>query len=527
MVDKNIYKIDRIFFKISSVGDRFKFYNSVDWLYQCTKLTTTVFPSLARDQFQIEVEFASTTSIWETEEKMLEARDIMLANPDIKDVHWFIGESAPKFYYNFIGSRENQPNYAQAMVQLNTDRNLENIINDLQEQLDGTFPTARVLVRQLQQGPPFDAPVEMRIYGSNIDTLRELGMQARQILTTIPDVVHVRDDLTEISPKLGFQVDEEQTRQAGLTNTAIAQQLQGYLEGVTGGSILEATENLPIRVRVENQKRGNIDDIASLNLANQNNEFLSTSALGEFKLLPQLSVISHYNEQRVNTVQAYITAGVLPSVVQGKFEQALQENGFNNMPVGYRYEFGGEQEQSGEAQGNLGLYVPLLLIIMMAALVLSLASFRQFFMVGGVAIGCVGAALFSLGVSNSPLGFMAIVGTMGLIGIAINDTVMVLSALNENPLAKAGHKKEILQVVVKSTRHVLTTTVTTIAGFIPLLLSGDPFWLPLSFAISGGISVSSLLALYFIPPMYSLVYRRRRKKVKEERVDRDLQFTNV
>ncbi len=475
-------------------------------------LANQFFPSLARDQFQIEVEFSATTAIAQTEAKILQARQIIIEHPEIKDVHWFLGESAPKFYYNFVGSRRNQAYYAQAMVQLNTNSEVAEIIQQLQAELDEQFPSARVLVRQLQQGPPYESPVEIRIFGSNIDVLRELGIEARRILTTLPDVLHVRDDLTEVSVKLGFQVDAEQIKQVGLTNATIAQQLQSYLEGATGGSILESTENLPIRVRVENDRRGDIDDIASLNLVsnnNQNNDFLSTSALGEFELLPQLALIARYNEQRVNTVQAYIKAGVLPSVVQNRLEEALVENNFQ-LPLGYRYEFGGEKEQSGEAQGNLAIYVPLLVMVMMAALVLSLGSFRQFLIVVGVAIGCVGAALFSLRISNSPLGFMAIVGTMGLVGIAINDTVMVLSALNENPLAKQGDQKVISEIVLKSTRHVLTTTVTTIAGFVPLLLSGDPFWQPLSFAISGGISVSSLLALYFVPAVYSMVYRSRK-----------------
>ena len=111
---------------------------------------------------------------------------------------------------------------------------------------------------------------------------------------------------------------------------------------------------------------------------------------------------------------------------------------------------------------------------------------------------------------------MAIVGTMGLVGIAINDTVIVLSALNEHPQAREGDRQAIENVVVKATRHVVTTTVTTIAGFIPLLVSGGPFWRPLAIAIAGGISGSSLLALYFVPAMYLIIKRGEKNKSEKE-----------
>lgn len=481
-------------------------------------LQNQFFPLVSRDQFQIEVEFASPTAIAETESKMQQARKTILNHPQVQDVHWFMGESAPKFYYNFTGNRENQSHYAQAMVQLNTDKEVVTIVNQLQSELDTQLPSARILVRQLQQGPPYDAPVEMRIFGPNLKELRRLGIEAREILTTVPDVIHVRDDLTEALPKLGLSVDEEQARQAGLTNTAIAQQLESYLEGAIGGSILEATENLPVRVRVSNTERADLSQIASLNLSGNgenNGGFRSTSALGEFNLVPQLSNISRYNEQRVNTVQGYITAGVLPAVVLANFQAKLEAANFE-LPPGYRYEWGGEQEESSRARGDLAQYVPLLLVVMITALVLSLGSFRQAGIVGGVAIGCIGTALFSLKVGGSPLGFMAIVGTMGLVGIAINDTIVVLTALNEHPQAKEGDRQAVEDVVVKATRHVVTTTVTTIAGFIPLLISGGPFWRPLAIAIAGGISGSSILALYFVPAVY-LIIKRGGKKSRKQR----------
>ncbi|MEO1296579.1 MAG: efflux RND transporter permease subunit [Cyanobacteria bacterium J06636_16] len=469
------------------------------------------FPLVNRDQFQIEVELAPQTAIAQTHERVMRARDRILEHEQVQDVHWFLGESAPKFYYNLTGNRENQAQYAQAMVQLKSEQNVEGIVQQIQAELDPLFPSARVIVQQLQQGPPYDAPVEMRIYGPDIETLRRLGIQVREMLTAIPDVVHVRDDLTEARPKLGLRVDNEQVQQAGLNNTELAQQLEAYSEGVTGGAILESTENLPVRVRLTNPDRASLDQLASLDLRpdqSQDRAFRPTSALGEFELLAENANIARRDEQRVNTVQAYITAGVLPDTVLNALREQLEATNFE-LPPGYRYEFGGEFEERNSAVGNLVLYVPLILLVMITALVLSLGSFRLAGIVAFVAIGSVGMALFSLKVFGSLLGFMAIVGTMGLVGIAINGAIIVLSAFNEDPNARQGDPRAVQEVVVKATRHVLTTTITTMVGFVPLLMDGDPFWQPLAIAIAGGIGGSPFLALYFTPAAYLLLKRRK------------------
>ncbi|MDJ0676259.1 MAG: efflux RND transporter permease subunit [Calothrix sp. MO_167.B42] len=481
------------------------------------------FPSLDRDQFQIEVEFSAQTSIAQTRSDVLRARQLILQHPQVEEVHWFVGENAPKFYYNLTGGMENAAYYAQAMVQLTSDQGVTKLIRTLQQELDDSFPQARVLVKQLEQGPPFDAPVEMRIYGPDIQQLRILGAQVREILTQIPNVTHVRDDLTEVLPKLGLTVDEEQARLVGLDNTAIAQQLQNYLEGSVGGSILESTENLPVRVRIANANRGDLSEIASLNLQpNQQGvgselSLRPLSALGNFNLVPQLAKISRRNEQRVNTVQAFISAGILPSTVLEELQKRLEAKKFaSELSPGYRYEFGGEEAERSRAVGNLVSTVGLLLLMMIITLVLSLGSFRLAGIVFAVGVGSVGYALFSLWAFGSVFGFMAIVGTMGLIGVAINGAIIILSAFNEDKQARQADVKAVQEVVVKATRHVLTTTITTMVGFIPLITDGGSFWRPLAIAIAGGIGGSPFLALYFTPAAYLLV-KKLRKNIRKPR----------
>ncbi|MGF1459246.1 MAG: efflux RND transporter permease subunit [Leptolyngbyaceae cyanobacterium] len=472
-------------------------------------LENQFFPLLNRDQFHIEMEFAAQTSIEETRQQVLRAREVILQHENVEAVYWFVGESAPRFYYNLQGDRRNQPYYAQAMVQLKSETGLEPLVRTVQQELAQQFPAARVMAQKFQQGPPFDAPVEMRIYGPNLDELRRLGIEVRAIMAEVPDVIGVRDDLTEGQPQLALTLDEEQVRQAGLTNTDVAQQLQAYSEGVTGGAILESTENLPVRIRLSKADRASLQALMSLDLRPeqaQDRDFRPVSALGEFALQPQLAGIARRHEQRVNTVQAFITAGVLPNTVLTALRERLAAENFE-LPPGYRYEFGGEYEDQNTAVGNLLLFVPLLVLGMVTALVLSLGSFRQAGIIAVVATGSIGMAMLSLKIFDSLLGFTAIIGSMGLVGVAINDSIVVLTALNDDPEASQGMAKGVQRVTLQATRHVLTTTVTTMVGFAPLLLDGDPFWRPLALSISGGIAGATLLALYFVPAAYMLVKR--------------------
>ena len=231
-----------------------------------TTLTEQFFPPADRNQFQIQLTLPSQASIGYTTELARSAREKLLEHPEVTDVEWFVGESAPPFYYNMLANRAGIAQYAQALVQVKSADETRDLIRELQVELTDAFPEAQFLVRQLEQGPPFEAPIELRLYGPDLAVLRDLGDQVRGVLSETPNVVHTSGSLAEALPKLAIQVDEEEARLAGLDHTAVAQQLDAALEGATGGSILEATEELPVRVRMSNPRRAKISEIGSIDL---------------------------------------------------------------------------------------------------------------------------------------------------------------------------------------------------------------------------------------------------------------------
>ncbi len=475
---------------------------------QFVSLEQQFFPPTNRDQFQIELTMPASTAIAATRQQAMAVRDLILDYPEVDDVHWFLGKSAPAFFYNVVASRENAANYAQGIVQLNSTQTLRQTIQTLQAEMDVVFPEAQILVRQLEQGPPISAPIELRLYGSDLNQLRILGDRLRGELAKMAQVIHTQADLTEMLPKLSLTVDEVKARRAGLDYEAIALQLQALLEGSMGGSVLEESEELPIRVKLTDANRSSVSNIQSLNiLSPATGELVPLSAIAKVELIPSIAQISRYDGQRINTVQGFLEAGALPETVLKKFKQHLADINFS-FPQGYSMEYGGEADARGTAVGSLFSTVGILVILMAATLILSFNSFQCAALIGSVAILAIGLAILALWLFEALFGFTAILGTLGLIGLAINDSIVMLAALRQDRQACQGHPRATAGVVLQATRHIIATTLTTIVGFTPLLLDETGFWPPLAIALAGGLGGATLLALFYVPAVHILIERR-------------------
>ncbi|HSR49555.1 MAG TPA: efflux RND transporter permease subunit [Acidobacteriota bacterium] len=497
-------------------------------LWKFSDLQEEFFPAADRKEFEIQMRMPFQSSIGQTARTAQRMRDRILEHPRVEQVHWFVGSSAPKFYYNMLSGRDQTPSFAQALVELDSAGGGGQVVRTLQERLSRSFPQAEIIVRPFGQGPPVRAPIELRLYGPDLDRLYELGEQFRRELVRDARVTVARTTLETGTPQLWLSLDEEQVRLAGLDSVGIAQQLQTTLEGSTGGSLIEGTEELPVRVRVSDPARGQVERIASLEMlpggpssssatavgtapgralsrsAAPPRPRVPVSALGEMRIVPQQAAIDRRQNRRVNTVQGWVDAGVLPSQVLQPFQERIRTM-LDGLPEGYSYEYGGETRERNQAVHKLMASAGVLLVMLIATLVLSFNSFRLAAAIMAVAASSVGLALLSLWVFGYPFGFMAIVGSMGLVGVAVNDSIVVLAALRASSVSSRQDVEETAETVMRSSRHVLTTTLTTMAGFLPLIIAGGRFWPPLAMAIAGGILGATLLALFFIPSAYLLL----------------------
>ncbi|MEO1471821.1 MAG: efflux RND transporter permease subunit, partial [Pseudomonadota bacterium] len=470
-------------------------------------LKAQFFPEVDRDQFHVQVEMADGAAIARTAGTALAADAILRATDGIEGVQWVVGRSAPAFYYNMLDNRDRDPGFAEALVTTASPAATARIIPGLQHRLDAALPGARVLVRGLKQGPPVDAPVELRLVGPSLDTLRRLGKEARARMAGVPSIIHSRATLAGGAPKLVFDLDEDRVRLAGLTLGDVARQIETLTMGALGGSLVEGPEELPVRVRLAGAERAAADRLAALTIVAPGGT-VPLMALGDLRVEPADSAIARRDGERVNTVQAFLRHGVLPDVALSDLQARLVAEPIA-LPPGYRIEWGGDSDARGETVRNLMSVVGLVVVGTLAAIVLTFNSWRLSAVTLVVAVLSMGLSLLALEIFRYPFGIQALIGVIGAIGVSVNAAIIILTALQEDPGAAAGEREAIRDVVLRSSRHIVSTTITTFGGFLPLIVAGGGFWPPFAMAIAGGVLLSAVVSFFFVPPAFSLLTRER------------------
>lgn len=477
--------------------------------WAATTLTEQFFPPSDRDMFEIQVFLPPQSSIFATSEATKQVDEIMAEYEGVKRVSWVVGGNFPSFYYNLVSRQQGAPYFAQAMVKVRDFELANAMIPALQADLDKQMPNAQILVRKLEQGPPFNAPLEVRLYGPNLDRLKAIGEDIRLIMASTPNVTHTRETLQPGTPKVWLNVNEEASQLSGLTLKDFADLLQATFTGRQSGSIIEATESIPVRVRVSDDSRENMSQLSSLPLPVKSESDLMglpVFAIADLSLTPSRGAIPRRNGQRVNVIEGYIRAGVLPQTALIHFQAELEKYQAS-IPSGYSIEFGGESAERNESVGNLMANLTMVITLLIMVVVLSFNSFRLSLVIFFVGILSAGLGLLSVAAFGYPFGFTVIIGLLGLVGLAINAAIVILAELKSSPEASEGNLDAIVTAVMSCTRHITSTTITTIGGFMPLILAGGGFWPPFAVAIAGGTLLTTLVSFYFVPAAFKLAVK--------------------
>ncbi|CDT79055.1 AcrB/AcrD/AcrF family [Vibrio coralliirubri] len=481
--------------------------------WSMSQLTEQFFPPSDRDMFEIQVYMPPQASIYATKNTSEKIDDIIHRYPEVERIDWLVGANFPSFYYNLQARQNNAPYFSQAMVKTENFDQANALIPQLQKVLDKEVPEAQILVRKLNQGPPFTAPVELRVYGENLDTLKAIGEDVRLILAGVPHVTHTRETLQPGTPKVWLKVDEDTAKLNGISLNQFAGMLQTTLTGRESGSVIEGSESVPIRVRVADDARENLAHLSNIRLPISSDVYstgINVSTLAELELTTSRGAITRRNGQRVNTIEGYIEAGVLPQTVLNEFQKRLESY---QMPSGYTIGFGGESAERDNSVNSLISNVAVVVVLMVLVVVMSFNSFRMssiIFMVAGLAGGL---GLLSVWTFGYPFGFTVIIAMLGIAGLAINAAIVILTELKLDKEASSGNVDAVVEAVMSCTRHISSTTITTVGGFMPLIIAGGGFWPPFAVAIVGGTVLTTLISFYFVPVVYHLMTRNQRKTI--------------
>jgi multidrug efflux pump subunit AcrB len=340
----------------------------------------------------------------------------------------------------------------------------------------------------------------------------------RRILADVPSVTLSRSTIATSAPEFSLRVDEAKARAVGLELADISRQFEAALEGSIGGSMLEGPEILPVRVRLDASQNASAEQLQDFLILPPNAQAIAAtgrlpaiplSTLASVELAPGTTDITRLNGERVNTVQAFTLRSVLPEEALRDAQNALEAAGFA-LPVGYRLQLGGDSDARADTLGNLLASLGLIVTLSIAAIVLTFNSFRLTLVALVVSVLSAGLSILSLAVFQYPFGINAIIGVIGSIGVSINAAIIIMTGLRDNTMARAGNHDAMIEVLMGSSRHILSTTITTFGGFLPLILAGGGFWPPFAMSVAGGVMLSTVVSFYFTPPMFALLYAGKR-----------------
>lgn len=464
-------------------------------------LNAQFFPGVDRNQFHVQVQYHDTSSINRTNEMAENIVEFIRNHPGVLATDHIVGRSFPAFYYNMRSEKDNTPSFAEIAVRTESADKTEEVIRILQQTLPSAFPNADILVKKLNQGPPVNAPVELRIYGYDTEVLREIGDRLRLRLAGIEAVTNTRASLTSGTPTLAWEVDDLAAYHLGIKPTDVALQLSAASLGVEAGFLLEDTVEVPVLIRAAVFENATASDVSSLPIKTPLGTTVPLGAIASESVQTSDGEITRHNAQRVNNIQAFVAYGTLPDVVFKNLNASLLDDPLL-LPPDYRIAFGGDADKRAQTLRNLTASLGLVIALSILTIVLTFSSFRLSLITIIVCGLSMGLSILSLALLRYPFGIQAIIGVIGAIGVSVNAAIIILTSLKSDPLAISGDVGQITNVVMQSSRHIVSTTLTTFFGFLPLILEGGEFWPPFAIAIAGGVLLSMIVSFYFTPAMF-------------------------
>ena len=471
-------------------------------------LGTQFFPPAERNQLLIDVELPSTDSLTSTRAAVEQVVAALKPHAEISSAAVFTGGTAPRFYYN-VTPKEPANYIAQILVNTRRQGDVPGLLVKLREELDHSIPGARCVVKQLEQGPPLDEPIQIRVSGESLDELRELADRTAAILRGAGGY-HVYDDLGLRMPNIQIDIDQDRANSLGLGNRQIGMVAQAAFAGLKVTELRDGDRLIPVVIRSRVEDRSEAGKIRGLYVETPDRKSVPVESFAKLKIQPEFVTIPHYNQLRAVTVKAYARYGELPSRVLDRARPGLAKL---QLPPGYRLEFAGEDRELRNNRAEMGVVLKVSLALIAIAMVLQFRSvIKSLVVMLTVPLGLIGA-LLGLALSGSPLGFTALLGIVSLAGVIVSH-IIVLSDFIEQARARGLPLEEALvQAGLARLRPVLVTVFATVGGLIPLFLTGGALWHPLTAVHIFGLLLATVLTLVLLPALY-YVFCARLKFIK-------------
>lgn len=433
--------------------------------------------------------------------------EIVAKLPELDNYVTSIGTSESLGYSDDIGSTATH--LANITVNFVDDNERERKSYEIAEALRDEFAAiqgAEITVGEISAGPPTGLPIEIRIYGDDLEDLEQIAENIKKYFNLIDGVINVSDSIAESTGDFTFKIDKEKASFYGLSIASIASTLRNAIYGAQASFVTINGEDIDITVKYSDAVFSKVNDLENILLFTPAGENIPVKQIAKLTIEPSLLSIAHRDGQRVVNVTAGVEAGVnLQSIIKNFNDYTAGLT----LPDNARIELGGEFEDIEQSYRELFLSMILSIILIAFILVLMFNSFRQpFIILFSLPLAIIGV-MIGLNILGMTFSFTVFIGLVALAGIAVNDAIVLIDRINKNIADGMEFIESIIEGGVARMQPIFLTTLTTIAGIFPLIFA-DELWRGLAITVIFGLLFATILTLVMVPIIYVGLCRKEK-----------------
>jgi multidrug efflux pump subunit AcrB len=464
------------------------------------------FPTSDRPEVLVEVQMPEGTSIEQTSAAAAKVEAWLKKQPEAQIVTAYVGQGAPRFFLAMAPELPD-PSFAKIVIRTPDEASREALKLRVRRVVaDGLAPEARVRATQLVFGPYSPFPVAFRVAGPDQAKVQAIAGEVRRVMLASPDMRQVNTDWGERVPTMHFVLDQDRLRAIGLTSQGAGEQLQFLLTGTTVSQVREDIRTVDVVARSSGAERLDPAKIGGFTLIGEQGQHVPVAQLGRMEVRMEDPIMRRRDRVPTITVRGDIAEGLQPPEVSMAMAKALEPLRAK-LPPGYHIDTAGAIEEAGKANAALAAVFPIMIALMLTVIIFQVRSFSAMAMVVATApLGLVGVVPTLLAFGQ-PFGFNSILGLIGLAGILMRNTLILIGQIHSNEADGLDPYHAVVEATVQRARPVILTALAAILAFIPLTTS--VFWGSLAYTLIGGTLGGTVLTLIFLPALYAIWFRIR------------------